>query len=522
MTIKTNALADILLLILVVAWAAIRAAQAAIYDNAIFANLLAPSAVSIAILVLVYLIASRIQPAAKARILSFLAVAAIGIFCFSYIEIFFPAMRYRWQLIVWAVALCVILLVQDWLSRRWSRKPAVIAIALLYLCLLLPAVQSMWQGALKQTSTAEAGSAGADIRSNVYFFMLDAYGRSDVLRTQLGYDNSAFIANLARLGFTVGDNSFANYPITTLSVSTMLDMSYPIGPAEDALKDMENYTPVYDIINGDNAAARFFRARGYNYVHFWPNGKCDYSVEICPTHQHFLGDAVTAFLGLTPLGRLIWLVESRDNEDPVKRMMQKALSVKPTGLPREHDIQALERIISNLPTDRPHFLFARILPPHPGNSYGENCQYTQAAYTVAQADFDVARYIADSKCVEVDIVALVEKVLKADRSHPVVILQSDHGPEVRGQFEKKVADWDAADIVGRYGSLNAIRMDGGCLRQHHYPTISSANVLRLVTACLSGTTPAFLPDVSYFATYVGRPEHGLVVQVAKDSEPRKK
>lgn len=527
MSHKVQMFIDSLLLISIPFWAVIRVQQASAYGFEAVQSVLIACFIFLVPILIVYAITRASFPYASMRILNALLIITICFYAFSYLETLLPSLRYRWQLVLWAAICLSLVLVFDRVNARQSRKLIIFIIAVLY----VPLVFSFFTSSNLNNQGVE--TAGGDVlvrvntenplstshKPNVYFFLLDAYGRSDVLKDQLGYDNAHFIQAIKKLGFVVSDKGFANYPVTTLSQGSMLNMNYPVEAGADVLKSGENYESIYAYLRGDHASARFFKKRGYNYVHYWPGSGCEYNVDICVMHQAFYEEPTTQLLRLTPLGRLVWLFESRDDEDPLKQSVQKVLGVESKPTAKEHDIQTLDRVISQLPSDDPFFLFARILAPHPGNSYGENCSFVEGSYTVAQADYDTQRYVSDAKCAEVDIVALIKKIMRQDKNNPVIILQSDHGPEVRAQFGKKNADWDKEDIIGRFGTLSAIRMDGDCIQKHAYPTISNVNTLRLVTACVSGKVPEFLSDVSYFSTYMGRPEHGMVVPIAKDSVP---
>jgi hypothetical protein len=63
---------------------------------------------------------------------------------------------------------------------------------------------------------------------NIYFIILDSYGRQDVLQNVLGYDNSVFIANLHDRGFYIPDCAFSNYDGTLSAISSFLNYEYYI------------------------------------------------------------------------------------------------------------------------------------------------------------------------------------------------------------------------------------------------------------------------------------------------------
>ncbi len=68
---------------------------------------------------------------------------------------------------------------------------------------------------------------------DVYYIILDAYTRADVLQDVFGYDNQPFLDQLEALGFRVAEDSRSNYALTRLSLSSSLNMNYleALGPA---------------------------------------------------------------------------------------------------------------------------------------------------------------------------------------------------------------------------------------------------------------------------------------------------
>ena len=67
---------------------------------------------------------------------------------------------------------------------------------------------------------------------DVYFFLLDGYGRADQLERTIGFDNAPFLGALARRGFEVHEEATAAYPVTFLSLASTLSMGYPAEPGE--------------------------------------------------------------------------------------------------------------------------------------------------------------------------------------------------------------------------------------------------------------------------------------------------
>ena len=61
---------------------------------------------------------------------------------------------------------------------------------------------------------------------DIYYIILDSYGRTDLLASNLKYDNSAFISDLTKMGFYVADCSQSNYPRTDVSLGSSLNLDY--------------------------------------------------------------------------------------------------------------------------------------------------------------------------------------------------------------------------------------------------------------------------------------------------------
>lgn len=97
---------------------------------------------------------------------------------------------------------------------------------------------------------------------DVYFIILDKYGRSDAIKSLYSYDNSDFIAALKGLGFWVADCSRSNYDFTVMSMSSQLNMAY----IED-LTDNPNLKTTSALIR-NNKVHQAFDDLGYTTIAF--------------------------------------------------------------------------------------------------------------------------------------------------------------------------------------------------------------------------------------------------------------
>ena len=114
----------------------------------------------------------------------------------------------------------------------------------------------------RQTEQSQQTSANPD----VYYIILDAYGRQDSLRS-LGYDNSAFIEDLKNIGFDVASCSRSNYPQTVVSLASSLNMGYLWDVIPNQGANDRNSEPVYVALLHSQVRAQF-ENRGYKILAF--------------------------------------------------------------------------------------------------------------------------------------------------------------------------------------------------------------------------------------------------------------
>ncbi|HSK65886.1 MAG TPA: hypothetical protein VK888_03090, partial [Anaerolineales bacterium] len=63
-------------------------------------------------------------------------------------------------------------------------------------------------------------------RPDIYYIIVDGYGRQDTLQQYYGFDNSAFVEYLEGKGFYVAKESTSNYRKTILSLTSSLNLDY--------------------------------------------------------------------------------------------------------------------------------------------------------------------------------------------------------------------------------------------------------------------------------------------------------
>jgi len=145
----------------------------------------------------------------------------------------------------------------------------------------------------RQTAQSQQTSANPDI----YYIILDAYGRQDSLRS-LGYDNSAFIGDLKNIGFYVASCSRSNYPQTVVSLASSLNMGYLWDVIPNQGSDDRNSEAVHAALLHSKIREEF-ENRGYKILAFdsgagWLNWR-DADQFIAPESERFFSTSLDPF-----------------------------------------------------------------------------------------------------------------------------------------------------------------------------------------------------------------------------------
>jgi len=312
---------------------------------------------------------------------------------------------------------------------------------------------------------------------SVYWLVLDAYGRADVLKAYFGFNNDGFLAELRERRFQVADSAFANYASTKLSISTTGNMDYflPVGDAMHPLLWTAR-------LQGFNLVADRFIAKGYRYVHVEPGGnnlktRCGGREDQCITSELGgtlgLNEAEAGLLKLTALFPI------------VRQLFPDFLSF---------DFTYLSDVSNKLVTSPPMFVFIHILSPHTPPRYNADCsRIDRVAFDLMGDTWE--SYVTDLGCLNPEVIAFVDGVLAADGGDPIIIVQSDHG--YRGDESGLPATAEAIDPrLVRFAVLQAIRLPEKCAGAVPLET-TLVNTFRLVFTCMGDTDVPLIADNIY-------------------------
>ena len=354
--------------------------------------------------------------------------------------------------------------------------------------LLIPIVQlaSARANSAKEPVPAPRGSSVDSVERDVYYILVDAYSRQDLLQEKLDLDISDFISELKSLGFYIPDCAQSNYDNTLNSLTTTLNMNYLEAIGLKYLDDKAKYEPHIQ----QNAVMEHFKEMGYSITTFkslyrmldLPNSTYyyDYFEDASGLNSPASVNFQYLFLNTTLLRSLVAFLE-RNQDIVVPPYLAAWLPTGNTRDSREYrqyqqNVFALDSLkeIPDLPGNK--FVYAHLYLTHqpyvfyPDGSFHPFLQQDQAAY------HDQIVY-ANTALLEV-----VHAILAKSDPAPIIVVQSDH------------SFFDSAD---RVKILNAYYFpDGG--NEALYATVTPVNTFRIVFNTYFGGQYDLLPDVSKY------------------------
>ena len=104
-------------------------------------------------------------------------------------------------------------------------------------------------------------------KPDVYYIILDMYGRDDVLQDRFQYDNSEFLKSLEELGFVVARCSVSNYNMTELSLASSFNMNYLDALGSQYTAGNNDRSGLPSLIH-HSAVRKIFENMGYRFINF--------------------------------------------------------------------------------------------------------------------------------------------------------------------------------------------------------------------------------------------------------------
>lgn len=339
-------------------------------------------------------------------------------------------------------------------------------------------------------------------RPDIYYIILDAYGRSDVLKELYQVDNTPFLDYLMGKGFYVAGQSHSNYIQTIFSIPSALNLTYP----ESEPVGMSGLDYFSSLVI-DNQLMQLLKQCGYRTVAFQTN----FTFTNHPKVDVYLssGHRLTDFEGLLLVGTPLELLLDR---------FGLVLTELSYPAHRSQVLFDFEQLQSLPGMHGPKFVFAHIISPHPpfvfdadGNPIQPGRDYSIGDgddYLGSWAEYQKG-YAGQVQFVDRMLEETINAILDRSSQPPIIILQGDHGP---GGFlnwfsPQRTCLWERTSI------LNAYYLPAGA-DKYLYPTISPVNSFRVILNSYFGTHLDLLPDRTYFTS------HRLIRQIIDITDER--
>ena len=309
---------------------------------------------------------------------------------------------------------------------------------------------------------------------DIYYIILDGYGRSDILKYLYSHDNTPFLKYLKEKGFYIASKSKSNYPQTAFSLASSLNLTYLDRIIEKMGTNSQNRNPLRKMIK-NSKAAQFLKNHGYTTIAFATGiaGTEINNADVYLTPKWFLSEFENVLINTTPLPILLEKLTHQSQHD----------------LHRERVLYILDKLAYIPDKYSPFFVFAHVICPHPPFLFDENGKPVVAEKKFSFADGRIMKikkyvkyYTKQLTFVTKKIQKTVDKILEKSQGNCIIILQADHGPGAR----LKWSNYKKLFLKERMTILNAYYLpDKG--KKYLYSRITPVNSFAVIfNACFNG------------------------------------
>ena len=398
--------------------------------------------------------------------------------------------RHRFLIVIWGI----IFLLGVWLIEKKVLLPEKFTTYLTWMGLtlvILPILQialfemtrsnTVMEDMEENNPTITSELDSTEYLPDVYYIILDAYTRDDMMLTYHDLDNSEFIQNLQDLGFYLPVCTQSNYGITSFSLASSLNMNY-LDAIDPHAVDVEANWVVFSELIIHSRVRQSFEDLGYNIVSFesgvWWDELTDADYYITRgqnslntlTNFRQVSDFEVLFLRTTALRVL---------EEASGAWLEPLLAE--VGTPEEdHADRILFELdqlgsVASLPS--PKFVFAHLVAPHSPFVFDVDG-------TIVQGVEAIPGYANEVQYLNSRVIPMVEEIIANSEVPPIIILQGDHGQ----------------DNENRMAILNAYYFPNGGSAEL-YPTVTPVNTFRLIFNTYFGQNLPLLPDISWYSMH---------------------
>jgi hypothetical protein len=327
-------------------------------------------------------------------------------------------------------------------------------------------------------NTGGSFSNGDQIHPDIYYIILDGYGRTDALNDVYQLDNLSFVQSLKERGFYVAKCSQSNYPFTQYSLASSLNLDY-LNLSSPDLNDTMDFL-------SSNLIRRTLAEKGYTTVAFetgfpwtqWEDADVYYTLD---KKASAINNFEGLYLETTPV-RVLLDYETARYFEKLVNLREVASRLNTETLTYERGLltlESLKRVAGEIKS--PKFVFVHLLVAHPPYVFGRNGEQVLGATT---ANEKVTHYQDALIFLDSQIPGVIDSILAGSETPPIIVIQGDHGSPTWNKPYQHMAILNAYYLPGHTDVL--------------YPSISPVNTFRLILNSYFGFHYPLLDDLSWF------------------------
>ena len=347
-----------------------------------------------------------------------------------------------------------------------------------------------------QEENSNAVVLGNDLRNtpDIYYIIMDEYAPLKTLEKYYDYDNSGFVKFLEEKGFYVTKNSHSNYAQTSTSLASTLNMKYLNYLSDIVGNESKDHKILYQMLD-NNLVMKSFKSAGYQIYSFdsgaWSTRSLNIADEnLCSKNQNV--DFRTFYqLKQTSILRSFDMFI----KEPTSRIFHQEH--------RDRILCQFEQITKiKQETEEPVFVFMHVLSPHDPFVFGPNGEEVDYEFTFGPTGTTSLDSSEGIKAYRDQVIYLskilqqtVNKLIEDSDNPPIIILQSDTGPDISFADTTKEGHY-----IGRMSIFNAYYFPDEKY-DLLYHDITPVNSFRVVFDSQFQTNNGLLNDELFFSTY---------------------
>lgn len=320
-------------------------------------------------------------------------------------------------------------------------------------------------------------------RPDIYYVLLDAYARADVLAAHYEHDNGPFLRELEGLGFRVLDRARANYAWTLQSVGSTLGLGYLLPKGVRALFNPRDTSRMAAMIRRPHAR-RFLAQQGYETLSVASGAQLFDHTDFDTRVNSSFSETENLLLRFSLVGELFPTLAFANRRAQLDRALA-ALAPPPADAP-------------------PRFAMVHVLAPHPPYVWREDGSPAEpfpvfdihdngpVIDSIMGPGWYRARYRDQLRHLNARLLARLREILARTDRESVVILQGDHGP-----LSHAATMTPAEKLRERFAILHAWRGPPELLAKLR-PDQTPVQTFRLLFDELFGAAYGPLPDESFY------------------------